>query len=186
MNEEIDQLENLRKKISEVKDKTILPEENGDTRRIFNYCVHLLARQDYSEYKLRQKLRSKPQNLPHMIDEVIIKLKDKGLLREESYRRLFIRKWMMKGEAEDKIRKRGAMEKLVFEDHEFELCEKELGFSDEDSIEKLVAKKLRSKEIPSDAKEKFKLRDKVLRFLISKGHGYEDAKRSINKYFEAK
>ncbi len=186
MNEVIDQLENLRKKISEVKDKTFHAEECGDARRIFNYCVHLLARQDYSEYKLRQKLRSKPQNLPHMIDEVIGKLKDKGLLREEAYRRLFIRKWMMKGEAADKIKKRGALEKLQFEDHEFELCQRELGFSDEDSIEKLVAKKLRSKEIPSDPKEKFKLRDKVLRFLISKGHSYEDAKRSINHFFQTK
>ena len=152
-------------------------------QRIYNYSIHLLARQDYSEYKLRQKLRSKKDNLPHEVDEVLEKLKERGLLREEAYRRLFIRKWMMKGEAEDKIRKRGAMEKLVFEDHEFESAATELGFNDEDSIEKLVAKKLRMKEIPSDSKEKFKLRDKVLRFLISKGHSYEDAKQSINQYF---
>lgn len=183
MNEE---LENLRKKVSEVREKAVHANEDGDARRIFNYCVHLIARQDYSEYKLRKKLRSKPQNLPHMIDEVILKLKDKGLLREESYRRLFIRKWMMKGEAEDKIRKRGAMEKLQFEDGEFEQCARELGFTDDDSIEKLIAKKLRSKEIPQDPAERYKLRDKVLRFLISKGHGYEEAKRSLNSYFQAK
>lgn len=176
-------IDNLRKQISEVKDKPVHTEEYGDVRRIYNYCVHLIARQDYSEYKLRQKLRSKPQNLPHMIDEAIEKIKAKGLLREEAYRRLFIRKWMMKGESEDKIRKRGSIEKLQFEDHEFEMCEQELGFSDEDSIEKLVAKKLRLKEIPSDSKEKYKLRDKVLRFLISKGHSYEDSKKSVSKYF---
>lgn len=28
-----------------------------------------------------------------------------GLLKEEAYRRLFIRKWMMKGESEDKNQK---------------------------------------------------------------------------------
>ena len=155
-------------------------------QRIYNYSIHLLARQDYSEYKLRQKLRSKKDNLTHEVDEVIEALKERSLLREEAYRRLFIRKWMIKGEAAEKIKKRGAMEKLVFEEHEFELCERELGFSDEDSIEKLVAKKLRSKEIPEDPKEKYKLRDKVLRFLISKGHSYEDAKHSINQYFQAK
>lgn len=176
-------LENLKKQIAEVKDRPVRTEEDGDVKRIYNYCVHLIARQDYSEYKLRQKLRSKPQNLPHMIDEAIEKIKAKGLLREESYRRLFIRKWMMKGESEDKIRKRGSMEKLVFEDEEFELCSRELGFSDEDSIEKLVAKKLRMKEIPKNPAEKFKLRDKVLRFLISKGHSFEESKRSLNKYF---
>ena len=153
-------------------------------QRIYNYSIHLLARQDYSEYKLKQKLRSKKDNLPHEVEEVILKLKEKGLLKEEAYRRLFIRKWMLKGEAEDKIRKRGAQEKLQFEDEEFKMCEQELGFSDEDSVEKLVAKKLRSKEIPTDSKEKFKLRDKVLRFLISKGHSYEESKKSISKYFQ--
>jgi SOS response regulatory protein OraA/RecX len=112
-----------------------------------------------------------------------LKLKEKGLLREEAYRRLFIRKWMIKGEGEDKIRKRGAMEKLVFEDDDFENISKELGFTDDDSIEKLIQKKLRMKDIPKDPKEKFKLRDKVLRFLISKGHSYEDAKTSIAPYF---
>lgn len=88
----------------------------------------------------------------------------------------------MKGEAEDKIRKRGGMEKLSFEDEEFRNVEKELGFTDDDSIEKLVQKKLRSKEIPTNLLEKNKLRDKVLRFLISKGHSYDDCKKALNLY----
>lgn len=182
MNEE---LENLRKKISEVKVTAEKADEDGDARRIYNYCIHLLARQDYSEYKLRQKLRSKPQNLPHMIDEVIIKLTTRGLLREDRYRRLFIRKWMMKGEAEDKIKRRGEMEKLTFEEGEFDLIAEELGFTDNDSLESLIKKKLRSKIIPTDNEEKYKLRDKVLRFLISKGHDYSDAKKAITDYFAA-
>jgi SOS response regulatory protein OraA/RecX len=179
MNEE---LEDLKKKISEVKGTALLAEETGDVRRIYNYCVHLIARQDYSEHKLRQKLRSKPQNLPHMIDEAIAKIKAKGLLREESYRRLFIRKWMRKGESEDKIKKRGAMEKVTFEPSEFETVAQELGFTDDESIEKLVAKKLRSKKIPTDWQAKAKLRDKTLRFLISKGHGFSEARKAIDKF----
>ena len=179
MNEE---LEKLKSEIAKAKGTSLLVEETGDVRRIYNYCVHLIARQDYSEHKLRQKLRSKPQNLPHMIDEAIAKIKAKGLLREESYRRLFIRKWMMKGESEDKIRKRGSMEKLVFEAEEFENAAQELGITEEDSIEKLVAKKLRSKEIPKDWQAKAKLRDKTLRFLISKGHGFSEARKAIDKF----
>lgn len=153
-------------------------------QRIYNYSIHLLARQDYSEFKLRRKLRSKKDNLPHEVEEVLEALKGKGLLREESYRRLFIRKWMMKGEAEDKIRKRGAMEKLTFEDDEFRNVEKELGFTDDESIEKLINKKLRSKDIPTNFAEKNKLRDKVLRFLISKGHSYDDCKKALNPFFK--
>ena len=151
-------------------------------QRIYNYSIHLIARQDYSEFKLRRKLRSKKDNLPHEVEEVLVALKEKGLLKEENYRRLFIRKWMMKGESEDKIKKRGNMEKLQFVDEEFRNVELELGFTDEDSIEKLVEKKLRAKEIPSNPIEKRKLQDKVLRFLISKGHDYSDAKKALSSY----
>lgn len=150
--------------------------------RIYNYSIHLLARQDYSEFKLRRKLRSKKDNLPHEVEEVLEALKGKGLLREESYRRLFIRKWMMKGESEQKIRQRGSMEKLEFGPTEFHAIELELGFSDSESLEKLIQKKLRMKEIPSDFKEKSKLRDKVLRFLISKGHSFEDCRKALKNF----
>ena len=88
----------------------------------------------------------------------------------------------MKGESEDKIKKRGAMEKLEFETEEFRVVELELGFTDEDSIEKLIHKKLRSKEIPKDYAAKNKLRDKVLRFLISKGHRFEESKKALNQF----
>jgi SOS response regulatory protein OraA/RecX len=152
--------------------------------RLYNYCIHLLARQDYSEFKLKQKLKSKKDNLSHEIDEVISKLVDQGLLREENYKRLFIRKWMHKGESEQKIRRRGSQEKLEFTIEEFELVRKELFFDDNDSIEKLIAKKLRSKTIPQDRLEKFKLRDKVLRYLISKGHSFEDSNKAIEAYFK--
>ncbi len=150
-------------------------------QRIYNYSIHLLARQDYSEYKLRQKLRSKKDNPPHEVDEVLAKLQEKGLLREEAYRRLFIRKWMMKGEAENKIRQRGGMEKLKFEDGEFEKVTLELGVSDDDNLDKLVQKKLRGKDIPKDWEAKQKLKDKVVRFLLSKGHSYQEIKPAIEK-----
>jgi regulatory protein len=148
----------------------------------YDYCIYLLARQDYSEFKLRQKLRQKLFASPE-IDETLLRLKTLGYLKEASYRRLFIRKWMMKGESEDKIRQRGAMEKLEFASEEFELVRKELGSSELDSIEKLVTKKLRNKAIPQDFVEQRKLRDKTLRFLISKGHAFDDARRAISRWF---
>ncbi len=150
--------------------------------KAYQYCVWLLSKQDYSEFKMRQKLRMK-KYLPPEIEETITKLKSKGFLREENYRRLFIRKWMIKGEAEDKIRSRGAMEKLQFSKEEFDTVSQELGLSDEDNLEKLIQKKLRMKAIPQEREAKFKLRDKVLRFLISKGHDYSEAKSALQKFF---
>lgn len=153
-------------------------------KRIYNYSIHLLARQDYSEYKLRLKLKINKENLPHEIDEVISKLKEHNLLREENYRRLFIRKWMIKGEAQEKIRRRGVLENLEFSDDEFRQIEAELGSNDDENLEKLISKKLRNKEIPKDLTAKVKLRDKILRFLVSKGHSFEDSKRSLAVYFK--
>lgn len=154
------------------------------SQRIYNYCIHLLARQDYSEFKLRQKLRSKPQNLPEEIDEAITKIKERGLLHEENYRRLFIRKWLIKGESEDKIRRRASQEKLQLSNEEFKLAADELGVSSEDNILKLIQKKLRMKEIPKDRESFYKLREKTLRFLISKGHSYDEAKTSLDAYLK--
>lgn len=155
-------------------------------QRIYHDSIHLLARQDYSEFKLRQKLRSRKDNLSHEVDEVIEKLKERGLLREQNYRRLFIRKWMIKGESQDKIRRRGALEHLEFSSEEFENAQNELGFSDKESVEKLIAKKLRSHEIPSDKKAFQRLRDKTLRFLVSKGHPFESAKQLLDQYLRSK
>ncbi len=152
-------------------------------QRIYNYSIHLLARQDYSEFKLRQKLRSKKDNPPEQVDEVIEALKSRGLLREENYRRLFIRKWRMKGESETKIRQRGALERLEFSDEDFKNAGSELGFEDQDSLQKLIDKKLRSKVIPREYEERLKLKNKIIRFLLSKGHAYEDCKKALQYYF---
>jgi regulatory protein len=155
---------------------------SSEANRIYDYCIFLLSRQDYSEFKLRQKLRMK-QHLPHEIDEVVEKIKGQGYLREESYRRLFIRKWMLKGESKEKIIQRGAQEKLQFEQDEFQRVAQELGTTDQDSLQRLLEKKLRGKAIPQDFMEKRKLQDKVLRYLISKGHSFEAAKRSLQEIF---
>ena len=152
-------------------------------QRIYNYSIHLLARQDYSEFKLRQKLRSKKDNPSHEVDEIIEALKSRGLLKEENYKRLFIRKWMLKGESENKIRQRGSLEKLDFSDDDFKNAGLELGFEDQDSLKKLIDKKLRSKVIPQEYEERFKLKNKIIRFLLSKGHSYEECKKALQYYF---
>jgi SOS response regulatory protein OraA/RecX len=152
-------------------------------QRIYNYSIHLLARQDYSAFKLRQKLRSKKDNPPHEVEEIIETLKSRGLLKEENYKRLFIRKWMIKGESANKIRQRGSLEKLEFSDDDFKNAGLELGFEDQDSLKKLIDKKLRSKVIPREYEERLKLKNKMIRFLISKGHAYEECKKALQYYF---
>jgi len=151
-------------------------------QKLYNYAIQLLSRQDYSEFKLKNKLRTRPDVLSAEIHEVIEKLKESHLLREENYKRLFIRKWLVKGESESKIRARGKMEKLEIDTQDFISTSQELGIESKDNITKLIEKKLRSKNIPVDYKEKLKIKDKILRFLISKGHSFDEAKSAISKY----
>lgn len=60
---------------------------------VLNYALNLLARKDYSEYELRQKLSEYPNS---EIDEVIEKLKERGLLSDERYAERLIDKFIRK------------------------------------------------------------------------------------------
>lgn len=153
-------------------------------QKLYSYSIALLSRQDYSEYKLRMKLKTR-DHLPHEIDEVINDLKKKNFLREDNYKRLFIRKWIQKGESPEKIKMRAAQERLELSSEDFSNAQQELGITNSDSIEKLISKKLRSKEIPADPENKKALKDKTLRFLISKGHRYDQASKALNKIFNS-
>ena len=80
---------------------------------------------------------------------------------------------------------RAKAEKLEISLEEFQIIEEEMGIKEEDSLEALIHKKLRSKSVPNEFPERQKLKEKVLRFLISKGHDYSDAKDGIEQYFKS-
>lgn len=154
-------------------------------KRIYNYSIHLLARQDYSEFKMKNKLLSKKDNSLEEVLEVISELKRKNYLREDLYKRGFIKKWLLKGESTFKIQKRGDSEHLCITPEDIELLQTDLNLSSQKSVYGLMEKKLRS--VPKPVKDKKKLRDKILRFLISKGYTYDDFLSNMEdfkEYFE--
>jgi len=150
--------------------------------KLYQYAVHLLSRQDYSEFKLRKKLQSKLVSNESEIDEILLKLKEMNYVREDNYRKNFIKKWIQKGESEQKIRFRGSQENLNFTSEDFRLILEETGKNSEETLDQLIEKKLRLKNMPENPQEKFKLREKILRFLLSKGHSYDDAHTALKKY----
>jgi regulatory protein len=145
----------------------------------YQYSLYLLSGQDYSEFKLRQKLRLK-QFEQNEIDETIKKLIDKNYLREEEYKRLLAKRWISKGYSDQMIKRRGQQEDLEFSSKELRDWRDESGRSSDDVITALVSKKLRGKVIPSGREERQKLRDKVSRFLLSKGYGFDEIKTAVN------
>ncbi|MCI4464048.1 MAG: regulatory protein RecX [Caldisericum sp.] len=60
---------------------------------ILNYALNLLSRKDYSEFELREKLL---QYFDSGIEEVIEKLKERGLLSDERYAERLIDRYIKK------------------------------------------------------------------------------------------
>lgn len=145
----------------------------------YQYALYLLSAQDYSEYKLRQKLRLKQFEAAE-IDETLQKLIEKNYLREEEYKRLLARRWIAKGYSDSMIKRRGEQEQLTFTGDELLALRSDMDRSAEDTIDLLVQKKMRGREIPADREGKQKLREKVSRFLLSKGYGWDEVKKAVD------
>lgn len=81
---------------------------------------------------------------------------------------------------------RAQAEKLLLTPEQFRRVREELGLIEEETLQSLVHKKMRNKEIPQDYPGKQKLKNQVMRFLISKGYDYSDAKNGIEEFLNNK
>lgn len=152
-------------------------------KEIYNYAIFLLSKQDYSKPKILRKLSQKYPSLREDFPPVVDALENRGYIRTEIYKKNLIKKWLLKGEAESKIKLRAKAEDLELNSADFEVAKLELNLSPEANIETLIQKKLRSRVIPEDFSEKRKLKDKLIRFLISKGYSFDTCISAINKHF---
>ena len=116
------------------------------------------------------------------IQETIEALKNKNYLNENNYKRMVFKKWFLKGESAHKIQIRIEQEGLKISQEEIKDWSSEFQTSETPSIIKLIEKKLRMKEIPTEYEEKQKLKNKVSRFLLSKGYDFESINRAIKNY----
>lgn len=141
--------------------------------RAYLYVVKLLSSRDYSEHKLREKLKEK--NYPaNDIDDALNEVKTKGYLKEEAYTEARIKGFMRKGYSPNYIRQKMGQEHLTVTTDEVKEIFVEHRVNEEEQIEQLARKKLGQKtEID------FALEGKILRFLISKGHDFGLCKKVL-------
>jgi len=158
-----------------------MEEETKEIKEAYNYCIFLLSKRDYSKYKMTQKLESRKYS-EECIDYVIEKVINQNYLREHAYTRMRIKTLLLKGFSNFYILQKLNEEKITSDEDEINGLRVENHLSLEDSLEYLVNKKLRNKIIPSEYEEKAKLKNKVLRFLISKGHSYQNSTEALNNY----
>lgn len=168
------------KKIS---NQALAQESEDSAKKAFDYSLRLLAQRDYSIYKMKTKLKSRGFD-KEQISATIVKLQSFNYLREDEYTRGRIKQLIVKGYANSYIVQKLAQEELFTEDSLIDEIRNTQDLGSQDQIIYLIEKKLRGKEIPTDRNLKMKLRDKVARFLLSKGFQFSEIGNHLNEKFK--
>lgn len=132
-----------------------------------NTALKIIERTHKSEKEIRDKLALKEYE-NHIIDKAINFLKEYNFLNDNNYAKMYVR---------DKSKTQGQMKikyTLKQKGIDEELIEKELSMLDNDNI-KEVALDLASKKYKTLCKrenDKYKLKQKLYRFLMGKGYEY--------------
>ncbi len=143
--------------------------------KAYFYLVKILSARDYSEHKLREKL--KERNYPaNEIDEVIGEIKSKGYLKENLYAEARIKGFMQKGYPPNYIRQKLEQEHLNVSEEAISDVFSEYKVSVDEQIDRLVRKKM-----PKSESLDFDDESKILRYLISKGHDYGESKKIMKR-----
>ena len=137
----------------------------------YTYLVKILSLRDYSEFNLREKLKERKYSFDE-IENAICEIKNKGYLREDLYASSRIKIFMEKGYSPTYILQKMEQENITITLENIDAVFNEHQISHEDQIERLVRKKIQGK---SDFD--FKSENKILRYLISKGHDFSLAKK---------
>lgn len=154
---------------------------NEELKKCYNSALRLIARRDYSEYKLSQKLKEKQFSLEE-IAEVIGILKDENYLREDFYREARIKGLLRKGYSPEVVQYKMDQERCPATLEEIQDVGNEMDLTGDNQLFELVSKKVRiDYEFVSD---KRKLKDRVLRYIHSRGHNVSKASQFYDRLIE--
>lgn len=145
------------------------------SQKAYMYLVKIISARDYSEHKLREKLRERKYPTDE-IESAIAEIKSKGYLREDVYAEARVKAFMHKGYSPNYIRQKLAQEHLTVTDEEIEAIFIEYRTSPEEQMDRLIRKKMHGKTEFDYAGE-----SKILRYLISKGHDFGSAKKIMKE-----
>ena len=108
--------------------------------KAYSYIVKLLSSRDYSEYKLREKLKDK-KFIDSEIDDALNEIKNRGYLKENVYNEARIRSLMNKNYSPGYILQKLNQEHLDTKLEEIVEIFNENQVSTQDQIELLIKKK---------------------------------------------
>lgn len=142
--------------------------------KAYQYCIRLLSKRDYSEYKLTQKLKER-DHTQEEISEVIQVLKEKNYLREAEYARLKIKSWLHRGYGKKVILLKAQNESLSISTQMIEQISLEQGISSQVQIQEIFQVKYAQKwQEELCHEERQKLKRKILSYFQRRGHQLND------------
>ncbi len=160
-----------------------MEEETKDLfKKCYNQALNHLARKDWSEYKLSQKLKTKGYE-SNVIDEVVIALKERNFLREDLYKEARIKGFLRKGYSPRVIQYRLSQEFCDSTIEEIEEVAYQSGMNQNKQLQELIEKKVR---IDYDfVPDKRKLKDRTLRYAANRGHNISQASQIFDQVIDA-
>ena len=140
----------------------------------YKYSIRILSKKDYSRAKLKQKLIAR--DYEDIADQLIELLIQKKFLREDYYVEARIKGMMKKNYSPSYIKSKLNEEEVSVA---FELIEgifTEWGYNKFNQIENLIRKKSIIHNWQDDDFKSPENKPKLIRFVQSKGHNWEDLK----------
>jgi regulatory protein len=158
-------------KIEEIKNRS-------EINKIISHALRFLGRRLHSTYELKLKLIKKGYN-KYLIDFSLAELKEKGLINDKEFSKIFLDEKSIKRKngilkIKLELQKKGIERKII--DETIEDFNKNINT---DNAFKLARKKYEL--TVNKEKDSRKLKQKIYSYLASKGYGSETIKASIQK-----
>jgi len=152
-------------------------EINETNKKCYLLAIKMLAKKDYSRHKLSKKLIDRKFEKA-IVNEVIDYLVEEKYLKEEYYIEARIKGFMYKNYSPDYIQQKLNQEFCYPEMEQITTIFREYNYDSEFQIKDLIRKKLNLMTVEKDNAQKS--REKLIRFVLSKGHSYGEASGYIN------
>lgn len=149
--------------------------EERPTKKLLDYAVRLLARRNYHSVQLRKKLLQKGIGSKDEVEGVLSKLKEYKYIDDESFIEYYIKDQLtLRPQGTRKIRT-----KLFQKGIHGDAVEKELSKYESTELER-AKKALKKKDATLYEESPFKRREKLFRFLISRGFTIAITKEALS------
>lgn len=156
-----------------------------DERKLYNYGINRLSVRDYGRQELAKKMARFQQD-SEMVNRALDKLEAQGYLSDERRTISLLNQFSGResiNKTKNRIYQKGLSKDLVQEIIEKRTVEP---LEEDDSPEQITAielieRKFKNFDIKNDDLQKTK--EKMIRFLASKGFKYEDIKKAMSKFF---